>query len=84
MAKLYTGALGAAAAAEQRFAELARSRTPPAAKPLVHDGSETFIVRQNIARYRELLAAGSLDETQRRLTENLLAEEEAKLGARKS
>jgi hypothetical protein len=86
MAKLYTGALGAVANAEQRFAELARARSRAQADPksLVHEKPGTFIVRQNIAHYRELLAAGSLDETQRRLTEKLLAEEEAKLAAKKS
>jgi hypothetical protein len=83
MAKLYTGALGAMANAEQRFAELARSRARPDPKPLVHEKPGTFIVRQNIAHYRELLATGNLDETQRRLTEKLLAEEEAKLAAKK-
>lgn len=84
MAKLYSGALGAVARAEQRFAELARSRAQSDAKSHAHDNPETFIVRQNIARYQELLATGNLDEARRSLTEGLLAEEVAKLGLRKS
>lgn len=84
MAKLYSGALGAVAKAEQRFAELARSRTQSNTKSPGHDNPETFIVRQNIARYQALLATGNLDEARRRLTEGLLTEEEAKLGLNKS
>jgi len=84
MAKLYTGALGAAADAERRFAELARLRARTDPKPQASDNPATFIARQNIARYHELLAAGNLDEARRRQTENLLAEEEAKLGIKKS
>jgi hypothetical protein len=84
MAKLYTGALGAAADAERRFAELARLRARKDAKPPAAENAASFIIRQNIARYRELLTAANLDESQRRLTENLLAEEEAKLGVKKN
>lgn len=83
MAKLYTGALGAAADAERRFAELARMRARTESKPPASDNAATFIARQNIARYHELLA-GNLDEARRRQTESLLAEEEAKLGIKKS
>jgi len=82
MARLYAGALGAAAAAEQRFAELARASAPRQAAPLGREKTETFIAGQNIAHYRDLLAAGGLDDSRRRSIENLLAEEEAKLAAK--
>lgn len=79
MARLYSGALGAAAEAEQRFAELARLRAQPESKPLGREAPEVFIVRQNIAHYRALLEGGGLDAERRRAIEALLAEEEAKL-----
>ncbi len=59
---------------EQRFAELARLRARPETKPLSREKSETFIVRQNIANCRELLASGKLEGAQRRAIETLLAE----------
>jgi len=79
MAKLYAGAVGAAVHAEQRFAELARLRAKPDTKPLSREKPESFILRRNIANYRELLASGNLDEARRRSIETLLAEEEEKL-----
>jgi hypothetical protein len=39
---------------------------------------QTFVIKENIHRYHELLA-GSLDPAQRRTVEYLLAGEEAKL-----
>jgi len=81
MAQLYTGALGAAAEAERRFAELARLRARPAEAPRGREKPEDFILRQNVAHYRALLESGNLDVAQRRSIETLLAEEEAKLAA---
>lgn len=76
--RLYIGALGAAANAEQRFAELARER---ARKPIAKEREkpENFVTRQNISHYRELLTTGQIDEKQRRSIERLLMEEEARL-----
>jgi len=79
MAQLYAGALGAAAEAELRFAELAKRDSRPGTKSPAGE-PEQFVIRQNIMHYRELLAAGKLDAAQRRSTEALLAEEETKLG----
>jgi hypothetical protein len=78
MARLYFAALGAAASAEQKFAELTRAqaRNPI---PIGREKSEDFVKRQNISRYRELLASGKLDEEQHRLIEKLLTEEKARL-----
>jgi hypothetical protein len=80
MAHMYAGALGAAASAEQRVAELARMRGRPkvGAAPVRGEPTDAFIRRQNVARYRALLEAGTLDAAQRRSIERLLAEEEAK------
>lgn len=61
------------------FADLVRLRSRPDGPHLVREKPETFVVRQNIAHYRDLLAAGNLDDDQRRAIEMLLAEEEAKL-----
>ena len=49
----------------EEFTELARSRARNQI-PIQQDKPETFVIRQNIARYRGLLAAGRLDENQRR------------------
>ncbi len=79
MARLHAGALGAAASAEVRLAELSRRRERPQPRPAGSgDRTETFIHRQNVAHYRSLLESGSLDEAQRRSIERLLDEEEAK------
>ncbi len=81
MMKLYISALGATAEAEKRLADLARARSHPASPPMAHAKPETFVIRQNIAHYRGLLAAERLNGKQRALIEHLLAEEEAKLAA---
>jgi two-component system, sensor histidine kinase and response regulator len=78
MGRLYIGALGAAADAEQRFAELARERAQRPI-PIEREKPENFVVRQNISHYRDLLATGRMDEKQRRSIERLLMEEEARL-----
>jgi hypothetical protein len=80
MAQMYAGALGAAASAEQKVAELARMRARPkvGVAPARGEPTDAFIHRQNIARYRTLLESGTLDDAQRRSIERLLAEEEAK------
>jgi hypothetical protein len=79
MAKLHVSALSAATDAERKLADLARSRPQQKSAPAGRESPETFIVRQNVLHYRELLAAGHLKDDQRRSIENLLAEEEAKL-----
>jgi hypothetical protein len=80
MAHMHAGALGAAASAEQKIAELARLRARPkaSAAPTRGEPTDSFIHRQNVARYRALLESGTLDDAQRRSIERLLAEEEAK------
>jgi len=81
MARLYAGALGAAASAEQRFAELLSQRGRRG-NALGRETPEVFIIRQNVAHYRARLELADIDDTQRRSIERLLAEEEAKLAAR--
>ena len=78
MGRLYVGVLGAAADAERRYAELARERTQKSI-PKEQENPENFVRRQNISHYRDLLAAGGIDEKQRRSIERLLTEEEARL-----
>jgi len=83
MFQLYAGALGAVSEAEYRFAELAQARERQRAPPPGRETADNFIIRQNIAHYRELLASGvNLDDEHRRSIEKLLAEEEAKLAAK--
>jgi hypothetical protein len=79
MSQLYAGALNAAADAERKLEDLARARARRNREPAGRETPETFIVRQNIAHYRELLMNSRLDDVQRRSIEKLLAEEEAKL-----
>ena len=76
--RLYTDALGAAAEAERRLTDLVNLREQgPSAKSPTRENPKSFIARQNIARYRELLKNERLDDAQRRSIERLLAEEEA-------
>ncbi len=79
LARLHAGALEAAAMAERKFAELAhgRGRHEPA-PPTRGEPTEGFVHRHNIARYRTLLEAGTLDEKERNSIERLLTEEIAK------
>jgi hypothetical protein len=75
MARMYAAAMGMAASAEQRFAELARSGSRadgPATK-----GTGAFVQRENIAHYRELLGR-TTDDRERATLLKLLAEEEAR------
>jgi hypothetical protein len=65
-----------AANAEQGFAELARSRLRGDGPPALKD-TGTVVQRENIARYRELLARAT-DDRERAALLKLLAEEEAK------
>jgi hypothetical protein len=76
MARMYAAAMGMAANAEQRFAELARSRSRGDGPPALKD-TGTFVQRENIARYRELLGR-TTDDRERAALLKLLAEEEAK------
>jgi len=77
--RLHTGALGAAAEAERRFADLVNLRARwPNARAASHETTQSFVASQNIARYRELLTSETLDDAQRRTIERLLAEEEAR------
>jgi hypothetical protein len=81
LARTYAGALGAAASAQQRVANLmrARERTGSARDNALHSArGVSFIHRQNIAHYRSLLESPMLDDAQRRSIEKLLSEEEAK------
>jgi membrane-associated sensor protein len=83
MFRLYAGALGAVSEAEYRFAELAQARERRRVPPPGRENADTFIIRQNIARYRQLLTSGAdLGGEERRSIEQLLAEEEAKLAFR--
>lgn len=79
MARLHAIAVGAAASAEARLAQLARRRDRTGSAMPRGARTDTFIRRQNIAHYRSLLESGSLDEGQRRSIEKLLDEEEAKI-----
>jgi len=79
MAKLHARAVGAAAEAQARLAQVSRSREQSGRKASRSERTEFFIARQNIAHYRSMLESGTLDESQRRSIERLLAEEEAKL-----
>ncbi len=81
MARLHAGALGAAASAEARLAQLLRLRERQEPRSARAEGTESFIHRQNVAHYRALLETGSLDEAQRCSIETLLDEEEAKYSA---
>jgi hypothetical protein len=78
MARMYAGAVSAAAAAERRLSDLAHHRASAEPRPARGEETASFIHRQNIAHYRSLLASGSLDPAQRRSIEALLAEEEAR------
>ena len=79
MGRLYARALASAADAQRLpVREPVRSginqnKVPAAAT------SDTFVTRQNIARYREMLDRQRLDDVQRRSIESLLASEELKL-----
>lgn len=61
---------------ERTRTDTRKGRDEPEAKIAT---SETFIVRQNIARYRDMLVTWQLDDAQRRSIEDMLASEEAKL-----
>jgi hypothetical protein len=80
MAQMYAGALGAAARAERRVAELGRVLRRPDHNDLRSSrgvSTKSFIHRQNIERYRSLLLdSDSLDDAQRRAIEKMLSEEE--------
>jgi two-component system, sensor histidine kinase and response regulator len=84
MARLHANALGAAADAELRLAELVRLRTRSDGTAAGREKPENFVLRQNIGRYRELLAGEHLDDHQRRAIEGLLAEEEAKVAGNRT
>ncbi|TPQ37453.1 hypothetical protein C2U70_10915 [Bradyrhizobium guangdongense] len=79
--KLYSNALGAAANAEQKLAQLKRASAAVEAKSVGRKGGEPveqFVRRQNIERYKAMLRSQSLDEAQRQTIEKLLGEENAK------
>ena len=82
--QMYAKALGAAASAEQRLAQLERARRPPEVanvRRAHNEPVELFVQRQNIARYRTMLESRTLDDTQRHTIERLLREEEARYRA---
>lgn len=79
--QLYSRALGAAATAEQKLAQLKRTNVAPETKRAGRKGGEPveqFVRRQNIERYRAMLKSQALDAVQRQTIEKLLGEEEAK------
>lgn len=78
MTRLHATAVGAAASAEARLAQLERLRAKPEPAPVRGERTSLFIRRQNIAHYRTLLQQTSLDDAQRRSIEQLLDEEERK------
>jgi hypothetical protein len=78
LARMYSGAIGAAARAEKRLAELALMQAHPSIKPHRGERPQAFIHRQNIDRYRSLLESGKLDDVGRNAVEKLLQEEVAK------
>jgi len=83
-AQIYANALGAAASAEQRLAQLEHARRPLEVinvKAAREEPVESFVLRQNIARYRTMLESRTLDEAQRRTIERLLSEEQEKYRA---
>jgi hypothetical protein len=83
-AQIYANALGAAASAEQRLAQLEHARRPLEVinvKAAREEPVESFVLRQNIARYRTMLESRTLDEAQRRTIERLLSEEQGKYRA---
>jgi hypothetical protein len=77
-------AIGKAAHAERRLADLARSRAHTGSALGRREDSEAFVVRQNILHYRDLLAAGSLNDDQLRLIDSQLAPGEAKLSSERA
>jgi two-component system sensor histidine kinase UhpB len=78
MAQIYAGAVGAAARAEVRLAELIRWQTRSEVLPPGQQ-TNTFVLSQNVSKFRALLASGRLNESQRAVIERLLSEEEKKL-----
>ncbi len=82
--QLYSSALGAAATAEQKLAQLMRTRGPgeiASPRKTRDEPVELFVQRQNIARYRALLKSQSLGDDQRHTIEKLLSEEEERYSA---
>jgi hypothetical protein len=78
LAQMYSGAVGAAARAEKKLAEIALMQAHPSIKSYRGEKPQAFIHRQNIDRYRSLLESGKLDDTGRNAVETLLHEEVAK------
>ncbi len=76
MARMYAAAMGMVANAEQRFADLARSRSRGDGKSALK-GTGAFVQRENIAHCRELLSR-TTDDREWAILLKLLAEEEAK------
>ncbi len=78
LARMYSGALGAATRAEKKLAEIELIQAHPSLKGARGERAEAFIHRQNVDHYRSLLQGGKLDAVGRASVERLLAEEEAK------
>lgn len=74
MARLYSGALGAAASAEQNLARMVQSQRRAGLKPRRDESTEDFVQRQNVEHFQALLESGTLDGAERQRIEKLLAE----------
>jgi len=81
LGKIYAAATVAAASLEQRLSELVQSRARAAAAGAAAGAgaTETFIQRENIAHYLDLLGRTTGDK-ERAMLLKLLAEEEVKAG----
>lgn len=75
MAQMYAGALTAAVSA-RNYSDIARHNHASSASALpLGNQPDTFIHRENVARYRARLANDALDPSTRQTLERLLAEE---------
>jgi hypothetical protein len=72
MAKLYAGAMGDAAKAEKKLAEMELVQAHPSIKIARGERPESFIHRRNVDHYRSLLESGKLDAAGREAVEKLL------------
>ena len=75
LSRIYAAATAAAASLEQRLSELVQSRARAAGAGT----TETFIQRENIAHYLDLLGR-TTDDKERSMLLKLLAEEKVKAG----
>ena len=79
LSRIYAAATAAAASLEQRLSELVQSRARAAGAGTRAGATETFIQRENIAHYLDLLGR-TTDDKERSMLLKLLAEEKVKAG----